>query len=101
MLRTLAQWILALTEEIRSHQQWMKTIITACAPRLLERHGIGPDTAAALLITTGDNSDRLASEAAFAALCGVNPIEASSGKTATGSTAAATAGATARSTPSF
>ncbi|MDP9868828.1 IS110 family transposase [Streptosporangium brasiliense] len=81
VLRILARRILALTEEIRCHQQRMRSIITACAPRLLERHGIGPDTAAALLITAGDNPDRLTSEAAFAALCGVNPIEASSGKT--------------------
>ncbi|NQU97545.1 MAG: IS110 family transposase, partial [Chloroflexi bacterium] len=41
----------------------------------------GPDTAATLLITAGDNSERLKSEAAFAALCGVSPIPASSGKT--------------------
>ena len=42
---------------------------------------MGPDTAATLLITAGDNPQRLASEASFAALCGVSPIEASSGKT--------------------
>ncbi|MDP9848109.1 transposase [Streptosporangium lutulentum] len=81
VLRTLARRVLALTEEIRAHQQRMAAIIADCAPRLLERHRIGPDTAATLLITAGDNPDRLASEAAFAALCGVNPIEASSGKT--------------------
>jgi transposase len=40
-----------------------------------------PDNAAALLITAGDNPDRMKSLASFAALCGVNPIEASSGKT--------------------
>ena len=40
-----------------------------------------PTNAAALLITAGDNPDRLHSEASFAALCGVNPLEASSGKT--------------------
>ena len=51
------------------------------APQLLQRHGIGPDSAAALLITAGDNPDRMSSEASFAALCGVSPIEASSGKT--------------------
>ena len=51
------------------------------APQLLQRHGIGPDSASALLVTAGDNPDRLHSEASFAALCGVSPIEASSGKT--------------------
>ncbi|WP_417554086.1 transposase [Microbispora sp. NBC_01189] len=44
-------------------------------------HGVGPETAAQLLITCGDNPDRLTSSAAFAALCGVAPIPASSGKT--------------------
>ncbi|WP_157253577.1 IS110 family transposase [Nonomuraea typhae] len=81
VLRMLARRILALTEESRAHERALVAIITDRAPKLLQRHGIGPDTAAALLITAGDNPDRLGSEAAFAALCGVNPIEASSGKT--------------------
>ncbi|MET8454757.1 transposase, partial [Streptomyces sp. NPDC005209] len=50
------------------------------APQLLEVVGIGPDTAATLLITVGDNPERLGSEASFAALCGVSPVERSSGK---------------------
>ena len=49
-------------------------------PGLLELHGVGVDTAAALLVTAGDNPDRLRCEAAWAHLCGVSPIEASSGK---------------------
>jgi transposase len=77
-----ARRVLALTEEIRAHQRSMTAIISHYAPKLLKRHGIGPDTAASLLITAGDNPNRLTSEAAFAALCGVNPIEASSGTTA-------------------
>ncbi|TDB93544.1 IS110 family transposase [Nonomuraea longispora] len=81
VLRMLARRILALTEEARAHERTLVAIITECAPKLLQQYGIGPDTAAALLITAGDNPDRLGSEAAFAALCGVNPIEASSGKT--------------------
>ncbi len=43
--------------------------------------GIGPDTAAEMLIVAGDNPDRVRSEAAFAKLCGVAPIPASSGMT--------------------
>jgi hypothetical protein len=43
--------------------------------------GVGADSAAALLIAAGDNPDRLASEASFAALCGVSPIGISSEKT--------------------
>ena len=42
---------------------------------------VGPDNAAALIIPASDNPNRLRSEASFAALCGVSPVEASSGKT--------------------
>lgn len=44
-------------------------------------NGVGPDSAAALLIAAGDNPERLDNEASFAALCGTSPVEASSGKT--------------------
>jgi transposase len=81
VLRTLARRVLTLSEEICSHQQQLTDIISGCAPQLLEAYGVGCDSAAALLITAGDNPERLTSEAAFAALCGVNPIQASSGKT--------------------
>ena len=50
------------------------------APELITRKAIGYESAAQLLITVGDNPERLKSEASFAALCGVNPIPASSGK---------------------
>ncbi|WP_430625877.1 transposase [Streptomyces sp. NBC_01264] len=53
----------------------------ASRPGLLDVRGIGPDSAAALLITAGDNPERLTSKAAFAALCGVSPVEQPSGKT--------------------
>ena len=43
--------------------------------------GVGPDTAAALLVTAGDNPKRLTTEASFAALCGASPVQASSGQT--------------------
>lgn len=45
-----------------------------------EIQGVGPDSAAALLIAAGENHDRLDSDASFAALCGVSPVEHSSGK---------------------
>jgi transposase len=82
-LRRLATRIQALTTEERQLQKHIATVLNTHAPQLLQRHGIGPDSAAALLITAGDNPDRMASEASFAALCGVSPIEASSGKPAT------------------
>ena len=52
----------------------------AC-PALVALYGTGPDTAGALLLAAGDNPERLRSEAAFAKLCGVSPVEASSGMT--------------------
>ena len=55
-------------------------LVTARAPGLLAVYGVGPDTAALLLIAAGDHPERLRSEAAWAHLCGVAPIPASSGK---------------------
>jgi transposase len=56
-------------------------LTAAAAPKLRALLGVGPDSAAALLTCAGDNPGRLHSEAAFAALCGSSPVEASSGKT--------------------
>ena len=80
-LALLARRILELTTEINDLNQQITAILTRHAPTLLQRNGVGPDTAAALLIAAGDNPERLHSEASFAALCGVSPVEASSGKT--------------------
>ena len=80
-LHLLARRILELTEQIHDLVCRITDTITTHCPTLLTHRGIGPDTAAALLITAGDNPDRLHSEASFAALCGVSPLEASSGKT--------------------
>ena|SRR6185437_16732279 len=70
-----------LSAQIHDLVHHITDTITRHCPTLLTRRGVGPDNAAALLITAGDNPDRLRSEASFAALCGVNPLEASSGKT--------------------
>ena len=51
------------------------------APGLLALYGVGPNTAALLLIAAGDHPARLRSEAAWAHLCGAAPIPASSSKT--------------------
>ena len=53
----------------------------ATTPRLITRPGIGIHSASQLLITAGDNPERLHSDAAFAALCGVRPVQASSAQT--------------------
>ncbi|CCH29394.1 hypothetical protein BN6_20730 [Saccharothrix espanaensis DSM 44229] len=57
------------------------SITRQTVPRLLAQPGIGPICAAQLLVTAGDNPEHLGGEAAFAALCGVSPVEHSSGKT--------------------
>lgn len=80
-LRTLARRWRTLAEEIAELDAAISRLTTLAAPRLRARRGIGPHTAATLLITAGDNPERLRSEAALAALCGVSPIEASSGRT--------------------
>ncbi|MER6076497.1 IS110 family transposase [Streptomyces sp. NPDC001817] len=80
-LRLLAQRIRYLSSEIAELERRMTAAVRAAAPSLLERLGVGPDSAAALLIAAGDNPERLGSEASFAALCGASPVEHSSGKT--------------------
>lgn len=68
-------------EEIETHSQHLATLTHQAAPELVQAFGIGVDTAAEMLITFGDNAHRVHSEAAFAKMCGVCPISASSGKT--------------------
>lgn len=80
-LRHLARRYQALTGEITDLHQHLRALITHARPDLLAIHGVGVETAAQLLITCGDNPDRLSTPAAFAALCGVAPVPASSGKT--------------------
>jgi len=80
-LRSLARRYTRLTEEIKDLNKELARLTVAFAPTLIDSFGIGPDTAADLLVTAGSNPERLKSEAAFAALCGVSPIPASSGKT--------------------
>lgn len=80
-LRRLARRHQHLTEEITEADSDLRTLITAAAPRLLALPGVGTEVAGQLLTSAGDNPDRLRSEAAFAHLCGVAPIPASSGRT--------------------
>jgi transposase len=58
----------------------LDVLVTQSNPALRAAYGIGPDTAAQLLVTAGANPHRLRSEASFAALCGAAPVPASSGK---------------------
>lgn len=79
-LRSLGRRVVALDKEKAALDGQIAELVSATAPGLLALHGVGVDVAAALLVAAGDNPDRLRSEAAWAHLCGVAPIEASSGK---------------------
>ncbi|HIF5545648.1 TPA: transposase [Vibrio parahaemolyticus] len=59
----------------------MKELTLSTAQSLVSRFGVGANVVATLLVAAGDNANRLRQESSFAALCGVNPIPASSGKT--------------------
>ena len=96
-LRSVAVRYQQLTAEMSALDQQLGRLVTQAAPALLALPGVGVDTAAALLITAGDNPDRLTSEAAFAHLCGVAPSRRPRARPpATGCTEAATATPTAR-----
>ena len=79
-LSSLAHRIQALDREIAELDAMIDPLVAATAPDLLALFGVGPDTAASLLVAAGDNPERLRSEAAWAHLCGVSPLQASSGK---------------------
>lgn len=80
-IRTLARRWLDLTDEITTHNHDLDELVQLAAPQLVAQHGVSRDVAAKLLIAAGDNPGRIRTESGFAALCGVNPIRASSGKT--------------------
>jgi len=80
-LRCLARRHAALTAEITDLDALLEPLVAAINPALTAAFGVGPDCAGQLLVTAGDNPDRLRSEAAFAMLCGVAPLPASSGRT--------------------
>ena len=79
-LKSLARRYLELHDEIADLDAMIAAIVDELAPALVTRNSIGHASAAQLLLTAGDNSERLHSEASFAALCGVSPVPASSGK---------------------
>jgi transposase len=79
-LRSVARRYEALSEEIAELDAHLDRLVAQAVPELVSLAGIGTDNAATLLIVAGDNPQRLRSEASFASLCGVAPMEASSGK---------------------
>ncbi len=80
-LASLACRWLDLHDEIKIHSKHLKALTRAAAPQMPDAFGVGLDIAAQMLVTAGDNIDRVHNEAAFAKMCGVAPIPAGSGKT--------------------
>ena len=81
-LRELGRRVQFLDAQLDRLDELIGPLVTARAPGLLSLHGVGPDTAAQLLVTAGDHPERLRSESSWAHLCGAAPVPASSGKTA-------------------
>jgi transposase len=79
-LKTLARRVLELDAEIDTLDELLTPLVAQTAPGLIERVGVGTDTAGALLVAAGENTGRIRNERTFARLCGVAPLDASSGK---------------------
>ena len=98
-LSSLAHRVTSLDAELAELDERIEALLVAAVPELLDLFGVGPDTAAALVMAAGDNPERLHSEAAWAHLCGVSPIPTGPARRAAKSapTKAGTARQTARS----
>ena len=81
VIRNLARRIQGLNAEMASIDHMLTELVAETASSLLELYGVGTDSPASLLVTAGDNPDRLGSERSWAHLCGVAPLPAGSGKT--------------------
>src|ERR1700674_184126 len=79
-ISSLAHRVRFLDVEIAGLDELIGPLLFATAPELLALRGVGPDTAASLLITAGANADRLRAEAAWSHLCVVAHSQASSGR---------------------
>jgi transposase len=79
-LRELAHRVRHLDEQLDRCRERIGRLTQGVAPQLLALKGVGPDVASTLLVTMGDNPDRMRHEKSFASLCGSSPVQASSGK---------------------
>ena len=80
VLRGLAERWKHLDSEVAGLDKQLATLVREVAPALIALRGVGTDVAGTLLVAAGDNPERLHREASFAALCGVSPLDASSGR---------------------
>jgi transposase len=78
--KALAQRVEFLDHQERDLTARLDALVQQINPALRAAYGVGPDTAAQLLVTAGTNPHRLRNEASLAALCGAAPVPASSGK---------------------
>lgn len=79
-LKTLARRVVELDDEIDTLDELLTPLVAETAPEMIERVGVGTDTAGALLVAAGENASRIHNERSFARLCGAAPLDASSGK---------------------
>ena len=79
-MRFLARRVRDIDAEVAEINAVLHPLVVATAPDLVTLHSVGPDTAGALIVAAGDNPGHLRNEATFAHLCGVSPLDASSGK---------------------
>ncbi len=79
-LKVLSKRHRYISTETSALQANISAVVRNASPDLLSVYGVGPDTAASVLLAVGDNPQRLYSESSFAHLCGAAPIPASSGK---------------------
>jgi transposase len=80
-LRTLARRVRYLDGELAEVNAVLAPLVVRTAPKMVAKHGVGTDTAGALLVTAGENNRRVRSDAAYARMLGAAPIPAGSGKT--------------------
>ncbi len=79
-LNELARTLTHYDTRIAELAATLDALVHRIAPRTIALHGLGPDPTGQLLITAGNNPERLHSEAAFACLTGTAPQDSSSGK---------------------
>ena len=91
-LRELGRRAVFLDGQLGRLDELIVPLVTARAPGLLALFGVGPNTAALLLIAAGDHPGRLRSEAAWAHLCAAAPSPPRQGKSPDTGTAPAATG---------
>jgi len=79
-MRQLGRHVLHIDVQVEELDRQLDPLVAGRAPELLAIYGVGVEVASNLLVAW-DNAHRIRSEAAFASLCGVAPVPASSGKT--------------------